>query len=261
MILRAICVVAFFIAFQTVAIAQPNFYFGPIFSYHVPVTSPEGEVDGGIRSGAGLLTAFPLSKMSELRAHAMYRTESGDFRTYQDVLQPGGAIHSNAQNNQQPNGANNQSSGADNQQMSGNTGRLNVVTPGQRPYILSSVSLRAIEVGVSYWLRLAAIDTLGTNVYFGAGVLADRILSGNQVDNYANADVLPTDSVEKHYEFAGQFGGGGFLGASIVFPIGDGRLGLDMTYAIRLPSELAGQNIEWLTGRCLRFSAHYDFAL
>lgn len=240
--MRKIVLLAMFVIAHTCVCAQPNLYFGPLFSYHVSVLSPEGGVEGGVRSGAGGVFTIPFAKASELRVHAMYRVESGEFTTYQVVQQPGGVIGRSYV-----------------VESGGVIGSIDVVEPGARPYISSDISLRGIEVGVSYWLRIAAIDSLGTNFYVGAGVLADRILSGEQVDNYAHADVPSTDPLERTYVFAGQFGGGGFIGASMVFPIGSGRLGFDLTYAMRTPSKIEDQNIEWLNGRCIRFGFHYDF--
>jgi hypothetical protein len=219
---------------------QPAFYFGPLFSYQVSLLSPEGEVEGGFRSGAGAVVSIPFSKKSELRVHAMYRVESGQFTTLQDT--------------------NNVNAGIDGNRKPAN-GSIQVITPGTAPYISSDITIRSIELAVSYWLRIVAIDSMGTNIYVGAGLFADRLLSGEQTDDYAFADIPATDPVVRTYTFDGQFGGGGFLGGSMVFPLGNARLGFDVTYALRLPSELEGQNIEWLNGRCLRLAVHYDFAL
>lgn len=248
--MRTSVLLVLFIIAQACLCAQPNFYFGPLFSLHIPVLSPEGGVDGSTRSGAGAVFAIPFGKKAELRVHGMYRSESGEFTTYPVVQQPGTnvSIHQGGDDATMQRGAQNAST-------------IDVVEPGARPYIQSDISLRAVELGVSYWLRLVAIDTMGTNLFIGAGILADRILSGEQVDNYAHADVPATDPVERSYIYDGQFGGGGFLGASLVFPIGDGRLGFDLTYAMRWPGEIEGQNIEWLTGRNIRIAAHYDFGL
>ncbi len=217
---------------STTSTALSGPFLGPLFSYHVSMLSPEGEVESGARLGVGGVFTVPLSKTSELRTHVMYRSESGSFKTFQGEPVQTAIVNS-----------------------------LNVIEPGAKPYISSDVSLSAIELGASYWLRVAAIDSMGTNVYVGAGVFGDRILSGKQVDNYAAADIAPNEPIERTYNFTGQFGGGGFIGASMVFPLGSGRLGFDATYVIRTPSKIDGQNIEWLNGRCIRFGVHYDFGL
>lgn len=238
MLARIITTMIVFSAAISMASAQ-DIYFGALFSYHVSLLSAQGESEGGLRSGAGLLVSLPIGKTSEFRMHAMYRVESGQFKTMQATQTPEAA----------------QASG------SADASQLDVIVPGTKPYISSDITLRGIEIGASYWLNVVKIDTMGTNFFVGAGLFADRILSGEQVDNYAFADVLPGEPVERTYQFAGQFGGGGFLGASLVFPIGAGRLGFDLVYAIRMPSEIGSQNIEWLNGRCIRLAAHYDFAL
>lgn len=212
--------------------AQGGPFIGPILSYNVSVLSPEGEVESGARLGFGGVFTIPMAKASEVRVHTMYRSESGSFKTFHTA-----AVQSEIVNS------------------------INVVEPGAKRYISSDVLLSAIELGASYWLRFAALDSMGTNLYVGAGIFGDRILSGKQVDNYAFADRAPTEPIERTYEFEGQFGGGGFLGASMVFPLGSGRLGFDVTYAIRKPSVIGDQNIEWLNGRCIRFGVHYDIEL
>lgn len=231
-VMRTCAISAAFMIAQACLLAQPDFHIGPLLSYNVSVLSPEGEVESGARLGFGGVFSIGMPKASELRIHSMYRAESGAFKTFQAA-----SVQSEIVNT------------------------INVIDPSARRHISSDVSLSAIELGASYWLRLAVLDSMGTSVYVGAGVFGDRVLSGKQVDNYAFADRAPSDPIERTYEFEGQFGGGGMLGASLRIPLGSGRLGFDVTYAIRTPTEISGQNIEWLNGRCIRFGVLYDFAL
>ncbi|MDZ4745426.1 MAG: hypothetical protein SGJ05_05435 [bacterium] len=231
-------------ASSTISAALRGPFLGPLASYHIPLSSPENVTGEGVTAfGVGVVYTLPIAKTNEIRLHSIFRSESGSFTTFQTST-PTAELNS-----------------SDHQIAEPRSNRLHVVEPGAKPYVSSNLKLSAIELGATFWFRVAHVDNMGTSVFVGIGAFGDRVLSGSQTDDYTFADRGPTDPIQRNYEYAGQFGGGGLFGASLTLPLGGSRLAFDILYALRLPSEISGQNIEWLNGRSLRIGVHYDFGL
>lgn len=151
------------------------------------------------------------------------------------------------------------------------SGRINVVeNPTAGPVVVSSLTTSAAELNVALRIPVARMDSSGSYVGVQLGVLADYLLSAEQVDDYTA--ILPgdrgqiPDRVSTSYD--AQIGGGAVLGGIMVLNAGIGRLVIDVAYLLRQPESLPvptprlggpkEQYIGWLVGSGMRFSAGFE---
>lgn len=116
-------------------------------------------------------------------------------------------------------------------------------------------------------IPVADLDTSGSKFVLELGVLADRVLSAEQTDDYSSIpNYSGPETVNVSYE--GQFGFGAMIGFGLILPVGSDRISFDLRYVFRQPTSLTTtttpateQNVAWLIGRGLRIGLSYLFAL
>ncbi len=109
------------------------------------------------------------------------------------------------------------------------------------------------------------LDTSGSKFFLELGVLADRVLTAQQTDDYSNIpNYSGPQTVTVDYE--GQFGFGAMIGAGLSLQVGGDRILFDLRYVFRQPTTLTttttppqDQNVAWLIGRGLRVGLSYAF--
>ncbi|MCX6141242.1 MAG: hypothetical protein NTX15_10525 [Candidatus Kapabacteria bacterium] len=153
-------------------------------------------------------------------------------------------------------------------------GRLNIVEPGPgAPVVTSTINTGAIQLDVGMMFKVADLDTSGSKIMLNVGVLGDRILFADQVDDYSAIpkEDLGTKPTSVSASYGGQFGFGVVMGVGLVMPIGADRIAFDLSYAVRVPTEFTipnpivggptTQDVGWLVGRGIKIGLTYQFGL
>jgi hypothetical protein len=223
-----------------VAASAQSFYLGPKAAFTVSLSSSEEIAASGTPSKVlfGLESLIQTSGSMAIRIGAAYRIENGGFKTdYQGTSSVDRSFGS----------------------------RIQVVEPGSGPpQVSSTVETSSIELTAGLNFPVATLDTSGTKIMIGLGVLADYLISGHQSDDYrAVPNYVGETPIAFDYESHPGFGA--WAGAGIFFPLGSsGALSLDLAFVFRDPSKVmtvttppVEQNIDWLVGRGLRLSAAY----
>lgn len=236
-----------FILSTTLAAAQ-SFYLGPTASYVVSTSVPEEVQQSGapMRVTFGAMGIVSSRKSMEFRFDLNYRIENGSFTTDYNPL-----TQANSESDVIPSEARNP--------------RLFVVDPTPQPQITSTLNTSSIEASAMMLIPVGDLDTSGSRVFLELGVLADRVLSAQQVDDYSNIpNYSGPQTVTIDYE--GQFGFGAMIGAGLSLQVGGDRILFDIRYVFRQPTSLTStttppidQNVAWLLGRGLRVGLSYAF--
>lgn len=248
---------AFFLLSATAA-AQ-SFLIGPSAAYVVSTSVPEEVSQSGapMRVTLGLQAVVPTRKSMEFRFDLNYRIENGEFTTDYEPL-------SSARNGDViPNEVRNSESST----LTPLHPRLFVVDPTPAPQLVSTLNTSSLELSAMMVIPVADLDTSGSKFMLELGVLADRVLSAKQTDDYSAIPNYP-EPTTVNIEYEGQFGFGAMIGIGLVLPVGSDRISFDLRYVIRQPTTLTStttppvdQNVAWLIGRGLRVGLSYLFAM
>ncbi|MBC8124886.1 MAG: hypothetical protein H7X70_04055 [Candidatus Kapabacteria bacterium] len=222
-------------------------FLGPTFTYTISTGIGEDVSSYGspTRFNVGARYNRVLTNVTELYVGMSYRVENGGFTS---AFVKTAAIQSG--------------------------GRLNVVEPGSgAPVVTSSINSSAVELNLGLGFNVAALDTSGSRILLCVGVLADRILSAEQTDDYSAIpkEDLGTRPTTVSAAYKGQFGFGVMLGANLILPLGSNRMVFDLSYLVRTPTEFdvasptpggaKKQDVGWLVGRGIRLGLSYQFSL
>jgi hypothetical protein len=228
-----------FLLSSTFAAAQ-SFYVGPTASYVVSTSVPEEVQQSGAptRMTFGAMAIIAKRSSMEFRFDLNYRIENGAFTTNYNALPSTlSPLHP----------------------------RLSVVDPTPQPQISSTLNTSSIEASAMMLIPVGDLDTSGSKFFLELGVLADRVLTAQQTDDYSNIpNYSGPQTVTVDYE--GQFGFGAMIGAGLSLQVGGDRILFDMRYVFRQPTTLTttttppqDQNVAWLIGRGLRIGLSYAF--
>jgi len=228
------------------SVSAQQSYIGPLFTYTVS-TSISNEVSAygaPVRFGVGGRYSRVLSNGAEIYGGLLYRIESGGFLSTYSATS------------------------------SVRVSKLDVVDPiTGNPAVSSAISSGSLELNGGIGFRVAKLDTIGSGILINLGLFGDRILVATQTDDYSSIppDQLGSKPVTVVTNYNGQFGFGIIVGASLVMPMGDGRLVFDIGYMMRVPTtidapnpeqgKLTQQNITWLVSRGLRMGLTYQLGL
>lgn len=247
-----------FILSTTLAAAQ-SFYLGPTASYVVSTSVPEEVQQSGapMRVTFGAMGIVSSRKSMEFRFDLNYRIENGSFATDYNPL-----TQANSESDVIPSEARNESDVVPSE---ARNPRLFVVDPTPQPQISSTLNTSSIEASAMMLIPVGDLDSSGSRVFLELGVLADRVLSAQQVDDYSNIpNYSGPQTVTIDYE--GQFGFGAMIGAGLSLQVGGDRILFDIRYVFRQPTTLTSttappvdQNVAWLLGRGLRVGLSYAF--
>ena len=237
--------VAVFVAATFVISAQS--FLGPALMYTIStgVGTDVSSYGAPVRFGVGARYNRVLTNLTELYAGISYRVENGGFTS---AFVKTAAIQS--------------------------SGRLNVVEPGSgAPVVTSTINSSAVEIDLGLGFNVAALDTSGSRILLCVGVLADRILSAEQTDDYSaiSKEDLGTRPTTVSAAYKEQFGFGVVLGANLILPLGGSRVVFDVSYVVRTPTEFdvanpttggaTKQGVGWLVGRGVRLGLTYQFGI
>jgi hypothetical protein len=101
------------------------------------------------------------------------------------------------------------------------------------------------------------LDTSGSLVTVGVGLLVDRSLSASQTDSYKGIPNWPgAPTATGSFETA--FGGGALIDVGMSLPLGSSRMLFDLAYVMRSTSQAAA-TYSWLSNSGLRISASVCF--
>jgi hypothetical protein len=233
-----------------------------------------------MRVTLGMQAVVPTRKSMEFRFDLNYRIENGSFTTTYEPLSSvangsdvipsearnAGVIPSNARNGSDviPSNARN---GSDVIPSNARNPRLFVVDPTPAPQVTSTLNTSSIELSAMMVIPVADLDTSGSKFVLELGVLADRVLTAEQTDDYSSIPNYP-EPTTMNVSYEGQFGFGAMIGIGLILPVGSDRISFDLRYVMRQPTSLTStttppvdQNVAWLIGRGLRVGLSYLFAL
>jgi len=264
----------------SVGLSAQSFLIGPSAAYVVSTSVPEEVSQSGapMRVTLGLQAVVPTRKSMEFRFDLNYRIENGSFTTTYEPLSSvangsdvipsearnAGVIPSNARNGSDviPSEARNSSSFT----LTPSHPRLSVVDPTPAPQLVSTLNTTSVEISAMMVIPVADLDTSGSKFVLELGVLADRVLTAEQTDDYSSIPNYP-EPTTVNVAYEGQFGFGAMIGIGLILPVGSDRISFDLRYVMRQPTSLTStttppvdQNVAWLIGRGLRVGLSYLFA-
>lgn len=247
-----------FLLSSTFAAAQ-SFYVGPTASYVVSTSVPEEVQQSGAptRVTFGAMAIIAKRSSMEFRFDLNYRIENGAFTTSynaQSLTHNGSDVIPSETRNE-----------SDVIPSETRNPRLSVVDPTPQPQISSTLNTSSVEASAMMLIPVGDLDTSGSKFFLELGVLADRVLTAQQTDDYSNIpNYSGPQTVTVDYE--GQFGFGAMIGAGLSLQVGGDRILFDMRYVFRQPTTLTttttppqDQNVAWLIGRGLRIGLSYAF--
>lgn len=226
-------------------------YIGPTIAYTVSTSlGPEVTSFGSpTRLNLGVRFNRVLNAKAELVTSLAYRMENGGFTS---AFTPTTGV---------------QQTGI------GQPTQLNVVEDPTKPRTSSTLTSTSLEFNLGIAFKATELDSQGSKLMIGFGVLADRLLSLHQVDDYSAVprDQLGTRPVTQSADYDPQFGFGATINLSLVVSLGSDRLVFDIGYMFRRPTDIdqpnstgakpATQDIGWLLSRGLRVGGSYLFSL
>ena len=240
--MRSSLIVIFLCA--SINVGAQSLFIGPKVAYLIAVSTSDEVASAGAPEKYlfGVDAMIPLKSTLDLRLGAGYRIENGGFNT--DYVAQGSLV------------------------IPRRHAMINVDEPvNQPPQIRSTVETSSIELTAGLQFPVVRLDTMGTRITLGLGVLVDRMISSKQVDDYSD---VPNYTGQTPIEFSWEehFGFGGYFGAGMVIPLGSSALSIDLSYAFREPGEVqtvtdppVNQGIGWLVGSGLRMGASFLFGL
>jgi hypothetical protein len=254
----------------SVGLSAQSFLIGPSAAYVVSTSVPEEVSQSGapMRVTLGLQAVVPTRKSMEFRFDLNYRIENGSFTTTYEPLSSvangSDVIPSEARNADViPSNARN---GSDVIPSNARNPRLFVVDPTPAPQVTSTLNTSSIELSAMMVIPVADLDTSGSKFVLELGVLADRVLTAEQTDDYSSIPNYP-EPTTVNVAYEGQFGFGAMIGIGLILPVGSDRISFDLRYVMRQPTSLTStttppvnQNVAWLIGRGLRIGLSYLFA-
>jgi len=228
----------------SVSAGAQSFFIGPKAGMMLSVGTSDEVSSAGAPSRYyfGVDAMSPLSDRLDLRFGAVYRLENGGFNT--DYVESTGLVGG------------------------GKTPVIAVDDPNATPpQVRSTVETSSIEITAGLHFPIIRLDSSGTRLTIGLGVLADYFVSGKQTDDYSNVpNYTGTTPIAFNYE--PHIGFGAFIGAGLFLPVGSNALSLDVGYYFRDPSEITtqttppvDQNLGWLVGKGLRFGVSFLFGV
>lgn len=142
-------------------------------------------------------------------------------------------------------------------------GGIQVVDPGvESRTVTSTLTLGSVELQAGLRVRVLPFDSSGGGVHVMLGGMLDRVMSASIDDDYSMVQGWRGPrTVETPLESS--FGAGVVMGAGVVFPVGDGRLNIDVQYVTRstLDTSKDADGYAWLAGRGVRIGFGYLFRL